>query len=85
MERAPECSTSTTDPFQIRDGFVPEDELAGLRRRKKGKFVAQYQSQQNTVRIPVFSRMVHLKTGILLAHPRSVETHGRTYGRCKSG
>ena len=43
--------TSLIDPFQIRDGIVPEDELAGLRQRKKGKSIAQYQIQQNSVRL----------------------------------
>lgn len=38
------------DPFQIRDGFVPEEELAGLRLRKRGKSIVQYQKQQNSVR-----------------------------------
>ncbi|KJA28569.1 hypothetical protein HYPSUDRAFT_34003 [Hypholoma sublateritium FD-334 SS-4] len=37
------------DPFQIRDGIVTDEELAGLRNRKKGKAVAKYQSQQNNL------------------------------------
>jgi hypothetical protein len=38
------------DPYQIRDGILTEEELAGLRRRRKGKAVAKYQSRQNNVR-----------------------------------
>ncbi|KAF8203873.1 CDF-like metal transporter [Pholiota molesta] len=37
------------DPYQIRDGILTEEELAGLRRRRKGKAVAKYQSRQNNL------------------------------------
>lgn len=37
------------DPFQIRDGIIKDEELAGLRSRKKGKAVAKYQLRQNNV------------------------------------
>ncbi|KIK02024.1 hypothetical protein K443DRAFT_677917 [Laccaria amethystina LaAM-08-1] len=35
------------DPFQFRDGIVSEEQLANLRRRKRGKRVAKYQRRQN--------------------------------------
>jgi hypothetical protein len=62
IERSPDTTANTgfVDPFQIRDGLVPENELAGLRRRKKGKSIAQYQLQQNNVRVSVL--------GIVYAH-----------------
>jgi hypothetical protein len=87
IERSPDtiANAGFVDPFQIRDGFVPEDELAGLRRRRKGKPIAQYQSQQNTVRASVFLMYNFLKNTIIrLAHPRSLETHGRAHRRCKN-
>ncbi|TFK42002.1 CDF manganese transporter [Crucibulum laeve] len=38
------------DPYQIRDGFVPDNELEGMRRRKKnGKRVAKYHARQNNL------------------------------------
>jgi hypothetical protein len=38
-----------TDPFQLRDGLLTEDEIAVLRRRKKGKAIAKYQLRQNNL------------------------------------
>ena len=55
VEASASGPSSLTDPFQIRDGIVPEDELAGLRQRKKGKSIAHYQIQQNSVRPAGFS------------------------------
>ncbi|KAF8167538.1 CDF-like metal transporter [Crassisporium funariophilum] len=50
VERASGSSSLLpVDPFQIRDGIVPDEELAGLRRRAKGKRVAKYQTQQNNL------------------------------------
>lgn len=40
---------SSSDPFLIRGGIVPDDDIAGLRHRKKGKSVARYQAEQNDV------------------------------------
>jgi hypothetical protein len=52
VERASGSSpSSSVDPFQIRDGFIPEEELAGLRRRNKGKSVVQFQKLQNNVSV----------------------------------
>ena len=46
-------SVSTTvlpvDPYQFRDGIVPDEDIAGLRRRNKGKALAKYQLRQNNV------------------------------------
>ncbi|KAF9011130.1 CDF-like metal transporter [Cyathus striatus] len=47
-----EASGSSTsvlpvDPFQMRDGIVTDEELAGIRIRKNGKRVAKYQAKQN--------------------------------------
>lgn len=39
------------DPFQLSDGIVPDEQIANLRRRKKGKRVAKYQLRQNNVRV----------------------------------
>ncbi|KAF9532119.1 CDF-like metal transporter [Crepidotus variabilis] len=48
VENAPGSSgLNPIDPFLLRDGLVPEDDIAGLRRRKKGKQVAKYQTEQN--------------------------------------
>ena len=41
---------SPYDPFQLCVGVLSEEQIAGLRRRKKGKFVAEYQRKQNDVR-----------------------------------
>ncbi|PFH49680.1 hypothetical protein AMATHDRAFT_62651 [Amanita thiersii Skay4041] len=35
------------DPFQLREGVVPQERLVELRRRKKSKHIADYQSRQN--------------------------------------
>ena len=37
------------DPFRLNNGIVPEEEIAGLRRRQRGKSVAKYQMRQNDV------------------------------------
>jgi hypothetical protein len=37
------------DPFQLRDGIVPPEEIVNLRRRKRGKRTAKYQLRQNNV------------------------------------
>jgi hypothetical protein len=38
------------DPYQFKDGIIPDDALDGLRNRKKGKHIARYQQKQNVVR-----------------------------------
>ncbi|KAF6753565.1 CDF-like metal transporter [Ephemerocybe angulata] len=45
----PSSSSSAVfkDPFQFQNGLVPDEDLAGLRNRKKGKHVEQYQRNQN--------------------------------------
>ena len=87
VEASASGPSSLTDPFQIRDGIVPEDELAGLRQRKKGKSIAHYQIQQNSVRPAGFSvgDSLYDSTFFLAAHPGSLETYGRTYGGCQDG
>ncbi|KAJ2930014.1 hypothetical protein H1R20_g7067, partial [Candolleomyces eurysporus] len=37
------------DPYQFKDGIIPEDALVGLRNRKKGKPIARYQQKQNVL------------------------------------
>ncbi|RXW24847.1 hypothetical protein EST38_g1002 [Candolleomyces aberdarensis] len=37
------------DPYQFKDGIVPEDALDGLRNRKKGKSIVRYQQKQNVL------------------------------------
>jgi len=37
------------DPFQLRMGLLSDEQIAGLRRRKKGKVVAEYQKKQNNL------------------------------------
>ncbi|PPQ79903.1 hypothetical protein CVT25_002959 [Psilocybe cyanescens] len=50
VERASgSTSLIPVDPFQFRDGIVTNEEIADLRRRKKGKAVAKYQSRQNNL------------------------------------
>jgi len=66
VERASGSSLSrSVDPFQIRDGFIPEEELAGLRRRNKGKSVVQFQKLQNNVSVHVFESSEPLQIIIL--------------------
>ena len=53
----PEGSSETAtvlphDPFQFQNGIVPDEDLAGIRNRKKGRHVAQYQRNQNDVSAP---------------------------------
>lgn len=85
LERA---SGSTTilpaDPFQLRDGLLTADDIAALRRRKKGKAVAKYQLRQNNV--CVLFRLVYFLALIYpcVAHCCNAETHGGTYSRCRS-
>lgn len=50
MERAASTSILPVDPFQFRDGIIPDDELATIRSRRKGKNIAKYQKRQNDVR-----------------------------------
>ncbi|KAF9486406.1 CDF-like metal transporter [Pholiota conissans] len=45
------------DPYQIRDGILTEEEIEGLRRRKKGKAVAKYQSRQNNLILALLKPM----------------------------
>lgn len=47
MERAASTSILPVDPFQFRDGIIPDDELATIRSRRKGKNIAKYQKRQN--------------------------------------
>jgi hypothetical protein len=45
----PSTATLPVDPYQFRDGIVSDEEIAGLRRRNKGKALAKYQLRQNDV------------------------------------
>ncbi|PPQ64325.1 hypothetical protein CVT26_002208, partial [Gymnopilus dilepis] len=47
LERASGTSILPVDPFQFRDGIIPEDRISDLRRRRKGRAVAKYQLRQN--------------------------------------
>jgi hypothetical protein len=52
VERTSVTVTSSVllgDPFQLSDGIVPDEQIASLRHRKKGKRVAKYQLRQNNV------------------------------------
>ncbi|KAF9469631.1 CDF-like metal transporter [Collybia nuda] len=59
IERTSESSTSALplDPFQLRDGILSEEEIAALRRRKRGKRVAKYHKKQNTLIASVLKPM----------------------------
>ena len=48
------------DPFQFQNGLVPDEDLAGLRNRKKGKDVAKYQVEQNTVSLFLYAGLFHV-------------------------
>ncbi|KAJ2915923.1 hypothetical protein MD484_g4471, partial [Candolleomyces efflorescens] len=37
------------DPYQFKDGIIPDHALDGLRNRKKGKNIARYQQKQNVL------------------------------------
>jgi hypothetical protein len=37
------------DPFQLSNGIVSDEQIVNLRRRKRGKRVAEYQLRQNNV------------------------------------
>lgn len=56
-------STSVIDPFQFRDGLIPDEELDGLRRRKQHKPVAKYQGKQNEVRLKGILSEIRLTNG----------------------
>lgn len=74
------------DPFQLRDGLLTEDEIAVLRRRKKGKAVAKYQLRQNNVCTPTGLVYFLALTYPSAAHCCDAETHGGTHpGRCSRG
>ncbi len=47
VERASSSGTTAIDPFNLQNGVLPEDEIAMIRKRKKGKAVAKYQHKQN--------------------------------------
>lgn len=49
VERTSTSSVLLGDPFQLSDGIVPDEQIASLRHRKKGKRVAKYQLRQNNV------------------------------------
>ncbi|KII91016.1 hypothetical protein PLICRDRAFT_39610 [Plicaturopsis crispa FD-325 SS-3] len=46
---ASSISSASYDPLKIRNGIVPEGELADLRRRKKGKHIEKYHRRQNNL------------------------------------
>ena len=47
-ERTAEASNVLPlDPFDIREGLLTEDQIAGLRNRRKGKHVANFHRRQN--------------------------------------
>lgn len=49
-ERTSEASiVLPLDPFNIREGFLTEEQIAELRRRRKGKQVAKFYERQNDV------------------------------------
>ncbi|KIY66157.1 CDF-like metal transporter [Cylindrobasidium torrendii FP15055 ss-10] len=41
------ATLATHDPYNLRNGVTSEEDLAQMRKRKKGKAVAQYQRKQN--------------------------------------
>jgi len=69
------------DPFQLSDGIVPDEQIAGLRRRKKGKRVAKYQLRQNDVCDRATRILSQLTTHTASANLGIVEAHGRAHGR----
>ena len=51
FERTSEASSVLPpDPFNIREGLLTEDQIAGLRSRRKGKDIANFYHRQNDVR-----------------------------------
>lgn len=79
-------SASTTvlpvDPYQFRDGIVPDEDIAGLRRRNKGKALAKYQLRQNNVCVRHCSPFA-LTTMPTIAHFGPAQTNGGAYRGCK--
>ncbi|KAF9032155.1 CDF-like metal transporter [Hymenopellis radicata] len=47
IERASSSGTTVTDPFNLQNGVLPDDQIELIRKRKKGKAVAKYQHKQN--------------------------------------
>jgi len=71
----PSVSTLPVDPYQFRDGIVSDEEIAGLRRRNKGKAVAKYQLRQNDVCICSCSNF-RVDNDATLAHFGLAQTDG---------
>lgn len=66
------------DPFQLRVGLLSDEQIAGLRRRKKGKVVAEYQKRQNDVG---FAPCLFWYTSLMiLARSLYAQTYGRPHG-----
>lgn len=79
IERASgSTSCLPVDPYQFRDGIVPDEEIADLRRRRKGKALAKYQLRQNDVCVSQCSAFA-LTTMTPTAHFGFAETNGRAH------
>jgi hypothetical protein len=50
VEGTPSTAISNPDPFSFRSGIKTDEELVGLRQRKKGKPLEKYHRKQNEVR-----------------------------------
>lgn len=73
----PSASTAVlpVDPYQFRDGIVPDEDIAGLRRRNKGKALAKYQLRQNNV-CACHCLTFALTITLILAHFGPAQTNG---------
>ncbi len=66
------------DPFQLRVGLLSDEQIAGLRRRRKGKVVAEYQKKQNDVG---FVSCLFWHTPLMrLARSLYAQTYGEPHG-----
>jgi len=66
------------DPFQLRVGLLSDEQIDGLRRRKKGKVVAEYQKKQNDVGFS--SRLFWYTFLTRLARSIYTQTYGEPHG-----
>jgi hypothetical protein len=83
IERTSEASgVMPLDPFNIREGLLTEEQIAGLQQRRKGKGIAKFHQRQNDVEScisPIISNALTKHVAYYLPP----QTYGGTYRRCQ--
>src|ERR1700753_3653382 len=74
------------DPFSLRNGYVPVEELSRLTKRKNGKKLQAYQRKQNKVeRIPSeYNVLFMIAIPNSLAYRTCPKTHGNPHFRSRT-